>query len=96
MVLKKCYECGEFVPCYYDNGNCRDEGVCKLVSDYPGFVERNESCIWRASCGEGLSVEQIIRRDAKSREEHLKFMEGLERASEIVKSWPEWKQHILR
>lgn len=93
--MKKCYECGDFVSCFEDSGILMSRGVCTLVSDYPSFVGREEYCAWGISEGKRLSAEQILERDKKGSEKHLKFMASLERADKIVESWPEWKKNIL-
>jgi hypothetical protein len=93
-IVNNCYECEYYQNIVRDN-KISPAGICTWWDYDAHIVPKNQTVCDFKKPGRKLSLGEIKIRNKKEIEEDKNFMKHLERASEIVKSWPEWKRNML-
>ncbi len=97
-TAKKCYECVSYISLLNKNWGVASNGICDRVGDCGGgsyAVLKNQTTCLFGNPDIKLSLDEIKLRDKKQAEKSRDFLDYIKKASEIVKTWPKWKQNLL-
>lgn len=94
MTERICYHCRWYLE---GKGGINGGGICDIVGDGQtcfAVSAKRDVCLFESGYSE-LSPEEVEKRGLDSEAETRRFRDSLKRATESVKSWPEWKQNLL-